>query len=82
MAMQLGIGHNEKRIQKFWFEENNNSAHYDPRGIIDGGQLRDVQCRYPSIRTLMLERGSFEQGKYEEEKRKRNLKAGRKARYL
>lgn len=67
-------GHNENR----WREDNKNSGNYDPRRIIEKGQLRDVLCRFPPLRVLILELGLFSQGKYEEEKsikRKKGAKA-------
>ena len=49
--------------------KSKNYALYDPRGIIEEGKLRDVQCRSPPLRTLILERRFSSQGKYEEERK-------------
>ena len=68
-----GIAHNENE-----FYESKNCAPYDPRGIIEKGRLRAVQCRSPPLAALMLERGLPEQGKYEEERKKEFWKLGGK----
>ena len=64
MAMHQGAAHNEN-------EDNKNCAPYDPRGIIEKGRLCDVQCRSPLLRSPILELRCAEQGKYEEERKKK-----------
>lgn len=66
-----GIARDEKssKIGK----DSKNSAPYDPRGIIEEGRLRDVQCRSTYLKQLKLERAVSEQGKYEEEKKSKRV---------
>lgn len=53
-----------------------------PRRIPDTTLLRAVQCRNRSVREAILELPASPQGKYEEEKEKRNRKGRRELKLL
>lgn len=65
-----GEDHNENEVQI------KNYAPHGPEGQWRVGRLRDVQCRPPTLKPPILELGSSEQGKYEEEKGKEKSKDG------
>jgi len=49
-----------------------NSEMNGPEGQFKAGMLHDVQCRLPTLRREMLDPPFSSQGKYEDQKGKRN----------
>jgi hypothetical protein len=53
-----------------------------PRRIVEQVEHHAVQCRFHQLKSRLLDRGTFQQGKYEEEKKKRVEWEGDAALYI
>lgn len=56
-----------------------NYAPNGPEGQLSTGRLRDVQCRPPLLVSRVRDLGILEQGKYEEERKKKSQRGRREA---
>ncbi len=76
MTMLQGADHNEKKL---FIKKLGHQKFHDrrPRRIVEESQLRAVQCRLSPLLFRVLELGIDSQGKYEEERKKKNQIVGR-----